>query len=100
MTVWFQPYQPVAIYNFRQAPRDLCGLCAIDPLVYRLLVVGGRAFAAHERARRLELRESQLEAELTRAQLDALRLEIQPHFLFNTLNAIAAHIRTKTTSRR
>jgi len=57
------------------------------------LIVGGQAFAADERARRLELRETQLEAELTRAQLDALRLEIQPHFLFNTLNSIAALIR-------
>ena len=62
--------------------------------MYLLLVVGGRAFAAHERARQLELRETQLEAELTRATFDALRLEIQAHFLFNTLNAIAAQIRT------
>jgi LytS/YehU family sensor histidine kinase len=48
---------------------------------------------AYERASQLELRESQLEAEVTRAQLDALSLEIQPHFLFNTLNSIAAMIR-------
>jgi two-component system LytT family sensor kinase len=45
------------------------------------------------RARMLELRESRLETDLARAQLDALRLEIQPHFLFNTLNSIAALIR-------
>jgi sensor histidine kinase YesM len=65
----------------------------VDPLAYGLLLVSGRVLAAHERARRLELRESQLESQLTRAQLDALRLEIQPHFLFNTLNSIAALIR-------
>jgi two-component system LytT family sensor kinase len=94
MTVWFQPYAPVALYTFRQALATLWwALLLIDPLVYGLLIVGGQAFAADERARRLELRETQLETELTRAQLDALRLEIQPHFLFNTLNSIAALIR-------
>lgn len=33
---------------------------------------------------------AELQAQLTRAQLDALRLQLHPHFLFNTLNAIAA----------
>ncbi|HEV8392898.1 MAG TPA: histidine kinase [Vicinamibacterales bacterium] len=64
-----------------------------DPAVYLLLIVGGRALASSERAWQLELRESQLESDLSRAQLDALRLEIEPHFLFNTLNSIAALIR-------
>jgi len=95
LTVWVQPYVEVVSYTFRQALRLFPFLFLIDPLIYAILVVGGSAFAAYERARRLELRESQLEAELTRAQLDALRLEIQPHFLFNTLNAIAALIRLK-----
>ena len=65
----------------------------VDPVVFVLLVVGGRALAASERAWQLQLRESQLESDLSRAQLDALRLEIEPHFLFNTLNSIAAQIR-------
>lgn len=33
---------------------------------------------------------AELQAQLNRAQLDALRLQLHPHFLFNTLNAIAA----------
>jgi two-component system, LytTR family, sensor kinase len=65
----------------------------VDPVVYVLLIVGGRALIASQRAWRLQLRESQLESDLSRAQLDALRLEIEPHFLFNTLNSIAALIR-------
>ena len=51
-------------------------------------------------ARNLELRESRLEADLMRAQLDALRLEIEPHFLFNSLNSIAALIRTRAARPR
>jgi len=69
-----------------------------DPVVYLLLIVGGRALAATERAWQLQLRESQLESDLSRAQLDALRLEIEPHFLFNTLNSIAALIRLNDNS--
>jgi two-component system LytT family sensor kinase len=93
LTVWMQPYGEVQTYSFVQALRLFPFLLVVDPLIYAILVVGGSAFAAYERAQRLELRESQLEGELTRAQLDALRLEIQPHFLFNTLNSIAALIR-------
>ena len=64
-----------------------------DLLLFVLMLVGGNAYSVFQRARRVELRESRLETELARAQLDALRLEIQPHFLFNTLNSIAALIR-------
>jgi hypothetical protein len=34
-------------------------------------------------------RSAMLEAELARSQLDALRSQLRPHFLFNTLNAIS-----------
>lgn len=44
---------------------------------------------ARERQRRT-LRASQLEAQLQTARLAALRAQLQPHFLYNTLNAIAA----------
>lgn len=44
---------------------------------------------ARERQRR-SLRASQLEAQLQSARLAALRAQLQPHFLYNTLNGIAA----------
>jgi len=36
------------------------------------------------------LRRMQLETQLVQSQLQALRMQLQPHFLFNTLNAISA----------
>jgi len=39
-------------------------------------------------------REAQVEAELAKAHLRRLRADLQPHFLFNTLNAIAALVHT------
>lgn len=44
---------------------------------------------SRERQRRT-LRASQLEAQLQTARLAALRAQLQPHFLYNTLNGIAA----------
>ncbi len=50
-----------------------------------------------EETRRLELRTVQLEAErarleaqMTEARLEALRMELNPHFLFNALNGVSA----------
>jgi two-component system LytT family sensor kinase len=45
------------------------------------------------RASQLELRTSQLETQLAQAQLSALRMQLHPHFLFNTLNAIVVLVR-------
>lgn len=43
-------------------------------------------------ARERELDTARLEAELGRARLEELRARLHPHFLFNTLNAISAHV--------
>ena len=41
-------------------------------------------------ARQRELHQARLEASLAEAQLRALRLQLEPHFLFNALNTISA----------
>jgi signal transduction histidine kinase len=94
LAMWIQPFFPAISADFSHALWHLAWFFAlVDPLVVGVLIVCGRSLAAYERARQLALRESQLEGQLARAQLDALRLEIQPHFLFNTLNSMAALIR-------
>jgi two-component system LytT family sensor kinase len=53
-----------------------------------LAVLRGMESRRHLRDERL--RRTQLETQLAQSQLQALRMQLQPHFLFNTLNAISA----------
>jgi ligand-binding sensor domain-containing protein/two-component sensor histidine kinase len=47
----------------------------------------------YKRDRDRELQASQLESQLTQAQLQILEMQLQPHFLFNTLNGIMVLIK-------
>ena len=46
-----------------------------------------------QEALQLELRTSELAAQLSDARLNALKMQLQPHFLFNTLSAIMVLVR-------
>jgi signal transduction histidine kinase len=98
-TVWFQPYVPVQTFRFGTALILQRLSLPVDLLVFGLMLLAGSSMAVYNRARILELRESRLEADLARSQLDALRLEIEPHFLFNTLNSIGSLIRARSGDR-
>ncbi|HLP25024.1 MAG TPA: histidine kinase, partial [Acidobacteriota bacterium] len=52
------------------------------------------AFAHVLYLQRAARRAAQAEAQLTAARLAALQLQLQPHFLFNSLNAISSLVRT------
>ena len=57
--------------------------------IYLIVVSAAHALGYYRRAKERDLHAAELTANLNRAKLDALRLQLQPHFLFNTLNAIA-----------
>jgi two-component system LytT family sensor kinase len=48
------------------------------------------AFDYHRKYRDHELRTAQLERRLALAEVGALRMQLQPHFLFNALNSVSA----------
>lgn len=50
-----------------------------------------------QHALRLELQAAELKTQVVRAQLSALKMQLQPHFLFNTLNAIIVLVRQQRT---
>ena len=59
-------------------------------LLYWIIWLISVSVAYAERLKEREVRAAELETRLARAQLHALQSQLQPHFLFNTLNAISA----------
>lgn len=68
-------------------------------LVYFAIIAVSYAVSNGERLRERERSAAALETELREAQLGALRMQLQPHFLFNSLNAIMALVRDRATER-
>ena len=67
-----------------------------DDLLNAVIPFTAYAVLRRVHRRRLELaRAANLERSLLRARLHALDLELRPHFLFNTLNAITALVRSE-----
>jgi two-component system, LytTR family, sensor kinase len=58
--------------------------------IYLLIALTGYAFSYYRRFREGQVRTLQLEAQLSQAQLQALKMQLHPHFLFNTLHSISA----------
>jgi two-component system, LytTR family, sensor kinase len=64
-----------------------------DLFLYSAIVAAITAVDAAEDARRRETQTAVLSGELASARLDALLLQLQPHFVLNTLNTVAILIR-------
>jgi two-component system LytT family sensor kinase len=62
-------------------------------IAYAAILAAGHTMASLKRLAMREAEAARLTADLSRAQLDALRRQMEPHFLFNTLNGIAGLVR-------
>ncbi len=71
-------------------PGYLLGGIELFLLPYFAIVAFLHAIAYYNKHRERQLRSTRLEAQLALAHLDMLKMQLQPHFLFNTLNAISA----------
>jgi two-component system LytT family sensor kinase len=65
---------------------------------YVPIILVAHAVAYYRRFRERQLRTSQLETQLAKARLQALKSQLQPHFLFNTLHSISALMLTDVPS--
>jgi sensor histidine kinase YesM len=62
-------------------------------ILYAFILLVSFVLDARSRLSRQETATAQLNEQLTRAQLSALRRQIEPHFLFNALHAVAGLVR-------
>jgi two-component system, LytTR family, sensor kinase len=84
----------------------LNGYLIVNVMTYGAIVVAWYALRFHRAMRdrerdalALQARTATLEAQMHEARLNALRMELNPHFLYNALNAIAGLVRRQDGAR-
>lgn len=75
------------------AAKNFYGRNLIDMAYYWAVLAFGYSLEIYRRYKNEELKAAQLEARLVETELKALREQLRPHFLFNTLNTVAVLVR-------
>jgi len=86
----FYPLAGLGRYDYGVMPLRYLMELPMQAIVFTLMVGAISAVGAFRAAREREVRTAQLESGLARAELRSLRLQLQPHFLFNALNTISS----------
>ncbi|WP_437961569.1 histidine kinase [Sorangium sp. So ce119] len=69
----------------------------VELIIYWGILAIVHAAEYHRKYRERALAAAQLETKLVQAELQALKMQLHPHFLFNTLHAIAVLVRKQET---
>lgn len=69
-------------------------------LFYWVILLLSHAFNYYNSFRKGELKAAQLHTQLVQSQLEALKMQVHPHFLFNTLHSISALLSRDTEGAR
>jgi sensor histidine kinase YesM len=89
--IWLRFGYPVGrSLTFESVTRFVIGNFSEAIGIYLLIALTSYAYSYYRRYREGQLRTLQLEAQLSHAQLQALKMQLHPHFLFNTLHSISA----------
>jgi two-component system, LytTR family, sensor kinase len=83
--------EPLKLYDaFREIQRTVAVYFHINLLTYWAILGVGYSREYYRKFRDREMRAVQLQSQLTQAQLQALKMQLHPHFLFNTFNTISS----------
>ncbi|HTZ21665.1 MAG TPA: histidine kinase [Opitutaceae bacterium] len=75
------------------AGRSFFGRNIIDMVFYWAVIAFGYVGRLSKRYKQEEVKAAQLESQLIEAELKALKQQLHPHFLFNTMNTISVLVR-------
>lgn len=81
------------LFSWDPLYRNLLSFYDYGLQLYWIVLAVNYAAEYYERYRQKELMASQLQSQLAQAQLQALKMQLHPHFLFNTLHTIAGLVR-------
>ncbi|HUI84831.1 MAG TPA: sensor histidine kinase [Candidatus Binatia bacterium] len=90
LIVWIEPSIPWIPRSHVPFFAHVLSRAFMDLQRYWYILLITQAIGYYGKYRERELQSSQLEAQLAHAQLEVLKIQLEPHFLFNTLNSIAA----------
>lgn len=96
MTFWGRAAQitPFRMFRFVYANLDRW------LFIYWAILFMSHAFNYYNNYRKGELKASELRTQLVQSQLEALKMQVHPHFLFNTLHSISAMLSKDTEGAR
>lgn len=95
LMLWMRPYDRMtATLDELNAAQILLSRMPLEWILYCTVLGGVTAYEFYQRYHERALQAAQLERSLTDAKLHALELQLQPHFLFNTLNALSSLVRS------
>jgi len=95
--IFYFVYRVVYFYSGKVADLDIflfiLTFISLDILTYWIIIGVIYSLNYYHKYQEKKLKASQLEAHLAKSQLEVLKMQLHPHFLFNSLNAISALIR-------
>lgn len=96
LMLWMRPYDRMTSTWAQLSPGEiLFSRVPLQWILYCLVLGCVLAFEYYQRYLERALRAAQLERSLADARLHALELQLRPHFLFNTLNAVSGLVRNQ-----
>lgn len=91
--VWLLPWSSRSVPIWERVIESMAWFVAYDVLSYTMVAAATLALLLSTEARARSIATAKLEGQLAEARLHVLSAQLQPHFLFNTLNAISALVR-------
>jgi two-component system, LytTR family, sensor kinase len=91
----FRYQHPGMHYSFlKRLGHNLSSALVTDVIIFWMGFIVFRSVGYYQRYREREQVASQLQAQLVQARLQALQMQLNPHFLFNTLNSVSSLMRS------
>lgn len=93
--VWLIFWKEGAIFSefWSAAQQSFFGSNMIDVIIYWAVLGTGYTFEIYRKYKNEQIRGAQLESRLVQSELSALKQQLHPHFLFNTMNTISVLVR-------
>lgn len=90
-------YIDIAAYDFKISVQSFMAVIDLNFLIYSSMVLMIYTYYYVKRVKKIEKQRSLLESQLLKAKMKMLSSQLQPHFLFNTLNSISVLVELDTS---